>query len=209
MKSWLRTIFLLTVVLLILRTPDYWDIFKDDENEYVTRTFYGVVKEECLVDEKGKTFYADRLTDIEDGDILVTDSVYCFCYRHGHAAIVIDAERGITLEAYGLGTVSEYASLSEWERYPHVLVLRLDAPKEVRSQIAEYAAAYLWGIPYSLTAGLEDNKSVESMLAGTQCAHLVWSAYKKFGYDIDGDGGLLVTPHDFTRSWLLNVVPQE
>ena len=37
---------------------------------------------------------------------------------------------------------------------------------------------------------------------------LVWAAFDACGYDIDGDGGWLVTPVDFTFSELLRIVPQ-
>ena len=40
----------------------------------------------------------------------------------------------------------------------------------------------------------------------THCSHLVWQAYKHFGYDIDSDGGPLVTCNDIARSDLLEVV---
>ncbi len=42
--------------------------------------------------------------------------------------------------------------------------------------------------------------------AGTQCAHLVWAAYAHFGYDLDGDGGSVVTPADLFWSSQLEVV---
>ena len=45
-----------------------------------------------------------------------------------------------------------------------------------------------------------------SLLGGTQCAHLIWSAFAAAGYDIDSDGGWLVTPRDLARSPLLEVV---
>ena len=198
---------MLTIVFLV-RTPDYWKIFRKDENRYKTDTFYYVIKEEYMESREGKRMYQPEFTDIRDGDILVTDSTYCFCYRHGHAALVVDAERGITMEAFGIGTKSEYSSLREWSRYPHVIVLRLNAPENVRKEIADYAQRNLKGIPYMLSPGMVDDKDMDEVYWGTQCAHLVWVAFKSRGYDIDGDGGWLVTPADFTVSDLLRVVPQ-
>jgi uncharacterized protein YycO len=122
--------------------------------------------------------------------------------------LVADADRGITVEAFGIGTSSEYSSLSEWRRYPHVLVLRLNAPENVRQEVAAYAKRCLVGIPYMLSPGAVDEKNMEREYWGTQCAHLVWAAFEACGYDIDGDGGWLVTPADFTVSDLLRVVPQ-
>lgn len=43
-------------------------------------------------------------------------------------------------------------------------------------------------------------------VSGTQCAHLVWLAFARFGYDLDGDGGFVVTPADLCESGLLEVV---
>lgn len=121
---------------------------------------------------------------------------------------MVDAEKGITLEAFGVGTKSEYSKLREWRRYPHVLVLRLNAPQEVRLEVAKYAGEHLVGIPYMLSPGVVDDKDMDGEYWGTQCAHLVWAAFAACGYDIDGDGGWLVTPADFVASGLLRIVPQ-
>lgn len=197
------------VVIFLVQTPKYWDIFARDDKEYKTDTFYYIIKEEYREDENGVRLYQAAFTDIQDGDILVTDSTYCLCFRHGHAALVVDAERGITLEAFGIGTESEYSRLEEWRRYPHVLVLRLKAPEEVRKKVAAYARENLVGIPYMLSPGVIDDKDMGGEYWGTQCAHLVWAAFMACGYDVDGDGGWLVTPEDFTASGLLYPVSQE
>ena len=47
--------------------------------------------------------------------------------------------------------------------------------------------------------------SIDSV-RGTQCAHLVWLAYAAYGYDIDSNGGLIVTPKDIAESELFEVV---
>ena len=202
-------ILLLILLLLLIRTPKHWTIFGEESETYKTDTFYYVIKEEYQEDTKGKRLYQKRFSNIQDGDILVTDSTYCFCFRHGHAALVVDAARGITLEAFGIGTNSEYSGLQEWRRYPHVLVLRLNAPKKIRQAIARYATEHLVGIPYMLSPGVVDDKDMDEAYWGTQCAHLVWAAFQAQGYDIDGDGGWLVLPEDFVKSGLLQVVPQE
>jgi uncharacterized protein YycO len=196
------------LVVFLVTPPEYWKIFRNDHNRYKTDTFYYVIKEEYREGREGNRLYQPGFTDIQDGDILVTDSVYCLCFRHGHAALVADADRGITVEAFGIGTSSEYSSLSEWRRYPHVLVLRLNAPENVRQEVAAYAKRCLVGIPYMLSPGAVDEKNMEREYWGTQCAHLVWAAFEACGYDIDGDGRWLVTPADFTVSDLLRVVPQ-
>jgi len=209
MKRWFYVVLTIVLVLLLIRIPEYWKVFRQDAGRYKTETFYYVIKEEYQEDAAGKRWYRPGFTDIQDGDILVTDSTYCFCFRHGHAALVVDAERGITLEAFGIGTESEYSRLGEWCRYPHVVVLRLNAPESIRKKVVEYATNCLVGIPYMLSPGVVDDKDMNGTYWGTQCAHLVWSAFVACGYDIDGDGGWLVTPEDFTFSKLLKIVPQE
>ena len=114
----------------------------------------------------------------------------------------------LSKEVKCIGTKSEYASLKEWRRYPHVLVLRLNAPENVRQAVVSYAKQKLVSIPYMLSPGAVDDKNMDEEYWGTQCAHLVWAAFAACGYDIDGDGGWLVTPADFTASELLRAVPQ-
>lgn len=174
----------------------------------------------------------DVFPTIQTGDILITFSGHVFGWRSGHAAIVINAEKRLTLEAITLGCDSRICSLDDWEEYPSVAVLRLKgaSPWE-REQIAAYAMEYLQGLPYRLTAfavfdggdGLpsgaapmeavpEGLASVgtgifpKNSLTGTQCAHLVWYAYRNFGYNLDSDGGFVVTPEDIYRSKLLEIV---
>lgn len=209
MKRWFMWILMVLLILFLIQTPDYWTVFRQDMNRYHTDTFYFLIKEEYRKDKQERRIYQKEFTDIQDGDILVTDSTYCLCFRHGHAALVVDAEKGITLEAFGIGTESEYSRLREWRRYPHVLVLRLKAPEKVRQAVVEYAQNRLVGIPYMLSPGVIDDKDMDEEYWGTQCAHLVWAAFSAYGYDIDGDGGWLVTPEDFVLSGLLRIVPQE
>lgn len=209
MKRLSRVCFVFVVIGLLDFSPEYWQIFKEDKKSYKTDTFYYIIKEEYDENDAGKRIYRTPFRDIQDGDILVTDSTYCLCYRHGHAALVVNAEKGITMEAFGVGTKSEFSSLNEWRRYPHVVVLRLNAPREVRQSAAEYAKEHLIDVPYNLCTGMIDDKDMKKEYWGTQCAHLVWAAYSALGYDIDGDGGWLVTPSDLIKSELLMVVPQE
>lgn len=209
MKRWYILLLMVAVVIFLIRKPEYWNIFAEDPNRYNADTFYYIIKEEYKENENGQREYRTRFTNIQSGDILVTDSTYCFCFRHGHAALVVDAERGITLEAFGIGTKSELSKLSEWRRYPHVKILRLNASEEIRTNVASYAVQNLRGIPYMLSPGAIDDKDMDGTYWGTQCAHLIWAAFQAYGYDIDGDGGWLVTPEDFVFSDILYVVPQE
>ena len=66
-------------------------------------------------------------------------------------------------------------------------------------------------IPYKLTGfcgkvGEAQEQGDSSPVEGTQCAHLVWLAYRHFGYDLDSDGGYIVTPYDIYSSEFLELV---
>ncbi|MCM1023282.1 MAG: hypothetical protein NC395_04405 [Prevotella sp.] len=148
------------------------------------------------------------LAPLEDGDILVTNCSHVLSWRNGHAAIVVDAENGVTLEAVVIGSNSRTQDISKWTRYPNFAVLRLkNADKKERAEIARSALENLNNIPYKVTIGLFPAKYSElSLAAGTQCAHLVWLAYAAHGYDIDSDHGLIVTPEDILGSDLFERV---
>lgn len=195
-----------------------------------------ISREERLTEPGGRIC----LPALEDGDILITFNCHVFGWRSGHAALVVDAERGLTLEARVLGTDSAILSIGHWEEYPSFTVLRLkDTDTWQRAEIASYAREYLAGIPYRVTAGLfavpaaasppegafcpEETilppelfppaaESVASQQftvtppSGTHCAHLVWYAFRFFGYDLDSDGGRIVTPRDIYDSSLLEPV---
>lgn len=174
-----------------------------------------ISREEYLVDEDGNPVKGMSIPCVEDGDILITGCSHVLGFRNGHAAIVVDAQKRMVLEAQVLGSPSVIVSLDKWERYPSFLVLRLkDADEEERARIAAFAKELLTGVPYHLTAGIReklpgtDIKScdAEEPPSGTQCAHLVWYAYAHFGYDLDSNGGLFVTPDDIAGSEKLTVI---
>lgn len=144
-----------------------------------------------------------RIPCVEDGDILITFNCHVLGWRNGHAALVIDAEQGLTLEARVLGSDSAIMSIKHWLDYPSFAVLRLKkTSREEREEIATYAETFMTEIPYRLTAVARKQEP----LSGTQCAHLVWAAYAAFGYNLDSDGGFIVTPNDLYRSILLDTV---
>ena len=70
----------------------------------------------------------------------------------------------------------------------------------------EFAYNNLLGIPYRLATGILSKKYNPDKLKGTQCAHLVWYAYKKFGVDLDSNGGAIVKPQDMALSDKVEVV---
>lgn len=144
---------------------------------------------------------------LEDGDILISFNSHVLGWRNGHAAIVVDAKKRLTVEARVLGSDSAIMSMKHWEQYPSFAVLRLkNVTQKEREVIAEYAKLNMVGLTYRLTAGWGDWIYPENFTEGTHCAHLVWYAYREFGYDLDSDGGLIVTPYDLYESPLLEVV---
>lgn len=177
-----------------------------------------ISKAEYLV-EDGKAVKGQDIPVVEDGDILINFNCHVFGWRSGHAAIVTDAQAEQTLEARILGMDSTHLNIDYWEVYPSFAVLRLkNASAEERHAIAGYAEEYLTGVPYHLTAGMSQvhgkekeaagmqKKKSDTSPSGTQCAHLVWYVYNQFGYDLDSDGGRIVTPRDLYDSKLLEIV---
>ena len=151
----------------------------------------------------------DFLPTVQDGDILITFNGHVLGWRSGHAAIVVDAAGRLTLEAIMPGCDSGICCLESWEEYPGFALLRLKGiSAEERAQIAAYARERLTGLPYSLMAFTDSHgaDTGAAPLSGTQCAHLVWYAYRHFGYDLDSNGGFVVTPDDLYHSDLLELV---
>ena len=146
--------------------------------------------------------YIDGTTEFaifQDGDILVTDSIFCSWFRYGHAALVVDAEQGQTLGAVEIGQKSAWNRVSQFKGYAKFLILRPKVSDEVKAQVVAYAKENLVGLPYQLTTGIFTAKDADSLL-GTHCGHLVWYAYHRFGVDLDSDGGRIVTPQDLANS---------
>ena len=180
---------------------------------YYQKSYFAEVEYKCNMNSP--VSFEERIEDspvllapLEDGDVLITNSSHVFSWRNGHAAIVVDAENGITLEAVVIGKNSKVQDTEKWRHYPNFVILRLkDAEKAERTAIARSAYKYLCDIPYILTIGLFPAKYCEpEIVKGTQCAHLVWLAYAAHGYDIDSDNGVIVTPNDILNSELFEVV---
>lgn len=150
--------------------------------------------------EKGAQFAA-----LENGDILLTPSVFVSWFRYGHSALVVNAAKGEILEAYEPGSTSSVSFLSTL-RYAAFIIVRPKTEKAVREAAAEFARESLLDIPYSLTAGIFGKKFDETGLKKTQCTHIVWYAYRKFGVDIDGNGGKIVKPPDILLSREVEIV---
>ncbi len=126
------------------------------------------------------------LVDIEDGDILITKNSRFLGWRNGHAGLVVDAEKGLVLEALMLGSDSRLCDIHKWETYPSFVVLRLkeemkperitrsedsewaevsagasvSGARELAVLAADYAAEHLVGIEYDLLSGLNHRTEV-------------------------------------------------
>lgn len=168
-----------------------------------------IISWEERIREEYQEQYADRLQGLENGDILLTPCSHTFGWRNGHAAIVIEEETEETLESVVIGTDSCLQNLAKWRKYPGVAVLRLkDASKEERNAIADYAKEHMQGISYGFLTDFMEHvpEKWRADTADTHCSHLIWSIYKHFGYDIDGDGGIFVTPKDIFLSPYFEIV---
>lgn len=186
--------------------------------EMVCRANTIISREEKLIEGIEGVSFAQVFPVLEEGDILISFNSHVLGWRCGHAAIVVDAREGNTMEALVLGTDSATLSMRHWVNYPSVAVLRVKGlTLEQRQAVAAYAQENLQGIPYRLLARkwqVEDEVQIQTtgtaitefIPDGTHCAHLIWAAYAPFGYDLDSDGGAIVTPADIFESEQVEII---
>lgn len=180
---------------------------------YLADKDYSCVREgvfachEFITDSEGSSIQNPPFVNLQNGDIIVTLSIHSLGWRHGHAAIVVDAEKGTTAQAVMIGEKSAFGHIGEWREFPLVAVLR---PKNVNTEIIDEIVAFteekLIGIDYSLVSGILSGRDENTIPTTTHCAHYVWYAYKCFGIDIDSNGGRIVTPKEILHSDNLEVV---
>ncbi|MDE6411419.1 MAG: hypothetical protein K2L02_02655 [Clostridia bacterium] len=181
--------------------------------EFQEALFYeGETEHELVADvskrDLMKGFSAPVAPVLEAGDILVNSSTHTLGFRNGHAAIVLD-EYGTVLESLELGRNSGASNNGHlwFAESSNFMLLRLkDVDKDTRANIAKEARKELTGIPYSIAVGVFSKKDQGIRPKSTHCSHLVWQAYKNAGYEIDSNGGIVVTPQDIARSPLFEVV---
>lgn len=144
------------------------------------------------------------MAPLRDGDILFTKSAQTLFWRHGHCGIVIDAEKGITLESLQPGTISMKQDISKWLYYPTLKVMRLkNADSNTIDEILKYSEQRLQGIKYNIFA----TKCYNDKTPGSEnCSLMVWQAFNRFGYNLDSNKGIFVTPEDIAKSPLLETV---
>jgi uncharacterized protein YycO len=182
------------------------NLFKDINVFYQRIT--PITYQENIKDNDGKFISGTDLAPYKNGYILVTRATHSLGWRHGHAAIVADSYNGNVLEAAVLGEDSQISDINSWKYYPNFMILKLkDADQTKLDEIAEYAVKKLYKIPYKLTSGIFSTKYKDGVDPnGTHCSHLVWYPFKKFGYDLDSNGGMIVTPQDIAKSPYLEII---
>ena len=147
------------------------------------------------------------IVPLKDGDILINFSTSTLDWRHGHSALVIDAENDKTIEHTLVGAQSHMGTISSWGKQPKFVVLRYE-DEEIINKVVEFAKENLIGVDYDIFVGIDGkkDKSDEKRKYASNCSHIVWQAFKSQGIDIDSNGGVFVTPNDIALSNKLKVV---
>ncbi len=140
---------------------------------------------------------------LNKGDVIVGTSTNLLLSRLGHAGLVVDAVEETFLQAYTIGTTSSIGYISDFTDRTTFVILQPKISDDEKNRIVDYAVNNLIDLKYSPFTGIFTSKK---KINPTQCAHIVWSAYKEFGYDIDGNGGGLIIPSDILKSNLFDVV---
>ena len=143
---------------------------------------------------------------VRDGDIIVSATTRVSWLRYGHAALIVDGAGGILVESIGPGVDSEFNSIDTFSNLANFLIVRPNLDDEKKQEIVSYAKQNLLGIPYRFTIGIFYEKYNAKRIKRSQCAHLVWYAYKRFGLDLDSNGGAIVKPQDMVLSKHVEVV---
>ncbi len=177
------------------------DLFYDAEAEHYT--YFSFSSHDFFSE---KTFH---MVGLQEGDVIISASVHTFGWRNGHAAIVIrggSSTSATIAEAATLGVDSRRNTTLWFRQATNFIVLRPKISADEAAEIAAWARDNLIGITYSLFTGIFNDKDQSDEVLTTQCAHLVWQAYKAFGYDIDSTGGPVVTPKNIANSDLFEVI---
>ena len=145
------------------------------------------------------------MVPLKNGDIIVSSSTEFSWWSVGHCAMVVDAENGVIVEAIGVGDDSTYGYTSALSKRGDFIVLRPNIDEAALDKIVDYVNTELIGIPYDPTIGVLSRKYNEE-IPYTQCAHIFWFAFFKHGFDIDSNGGSVVTPKDISNSKYFDIV---
>lgn len=157
----------------------------------------------CQIEDRIQNIY------LEDGDVVVDASTQLIGWRMGHSGLVTNGNLEVVLQAAAIGTVSDFGDIDDFTDSVAFMVLSPKVSKDprvdkaVKQQVVKYASENLLGISYDPFRGIFSSKN---KIDTTQCAHLVWYAYKQFGIDLDSNRGGLVTPQDFANSPKMELV---
>lgn len=180
--------------------------------ETVHEEIAAYTRHDVLYDVRADGYFTAPMVALEPGDVLVSSTCHTFGLRLGHAALVVDDSAHL-LQSIAPGHPSHISEPNDPNAVPwfchatNFMVLRLKgASAEERKRIAEAARDTLNEVPYSLFVGIFMKKDQGTSPRATQCAHLVWQAFRNFGYDVDANGGGLVIPRDLARSDLFEIV---
>jgi uncharacterized protein YycO len=178
------------------------------QNTYSCEPLLGwFTRADTLLDLSGNHIKTPDFVCPQAGDIIITLSTHSMGWHHGHCALVLDDTT--TLESHVLFSNSEIGKLSNWRNYSTYILLRVKVTSnDTCEEVADYARNHLSSIPYRLSSGFigQKDRSSDSFLFGAHCSYLVWYAYQKYGIDLDGNHGRLVTPRDILKSENLEVV---
>lgn len=183
------------------------DAFMNHPGEAPCNPLSITTREHRFVSENGEIECKVPLAPLKSGDILVSFSTHTAGWSHGHAGIVVDAERGVSLESVVLGSLSSQMDVNHWRSYSTLAILRPKADDETRERVAEIALENLDEIPYSLVSGVFGDKFQPLDAAhSAHCGYLPWYAWMAVGIDLDSDGGRIAAPEDFLHSPNVEVV---
>ncbi len=180
----------------------YQDVFFAEREIECTSLISFITKSDLI-----KSDLKPQIADVREGDILVSLSNHTLGWRHGHAGVAI-GEYGV-VESAILGSDSEIYNVNDWCDFSQFAVLRLkNITPETQKEISDFIAKNLVGVPYKIISGFFGDKMADmnDENFGVHCSYLVWYAYNNFGFDIDSDGGRLVSTYDILHSPLLEVV---
>ena len=145
------------------------------------------------------------LAPLKNGDIIISASTDFSWWNMGHCAMVVNAEDCEIIEINGFGDFSEETYVFSISKRGNYMILRPNIDEATVNDIVEYTKSELLDLPYDATIGVLSRKYNEEITA-TQCAHIFWYAFYKFGYDIDSNGGTVVTPQNVSNSQYFDLV---
>ncbi len=208
---------------IIANEKDY-----EEELEYYQKIFFdgypytcakiGVLTyNERMRDKDGNKVLGKEIIDLRPGDVLVNLSTHTMGLRHGHCGIVVNepkkGKEAKTIEAVYLGEPSEYQTTKKWRSCPTLVHLRISeeaaeskgyTQEQLGTLLAKFAEENCLDIDYGILPGIYNMKS--DRIRRTHCSHLIWYIFKEFGYDVDSNGGMIVTPADIAASDLFEIV---